>query len=89
LGLKITFIGNFTEQPPNQTQSATFNRFLENLINKEILVENYFLLFENQLTSSETPASKTIEALSSLERFHASKTLHIYLKVSITLKTTK
>jgi hypothetical protein len=65
IGIFVAFIGTFSNQQPSEGQVTTFNRFLELSTNRDVLMRNYTLLLQDQL-SLEYPLKAFAEGLRKL-----------------------
>lgn len=71
VGLIVAFIGTFTDQYPTPDQIETFKFFLENSVSRDLLLENYVLIIEDQLNTKENPAVELLESLKEkFDEFH-------------------
>lgn len=78
VGLFIAFIGTFTTNSPSSGQILTFNNFIDNSVRRDFLEEEYVLLLQDELVTTEFPSANGIaEAMKEEDGYHKS----IFLKV--------
>lgn len=81
LGLIIAFIGTFQDKRPNSKQISTFKIFLESLVDREVVSNDFKLLSGDQITNAGNADSKLLEFLMESVRFYSrKKNLNSHLK---------
>lgn len=80
IGIFVAFIGTFTNIRPSERQVRSFNWFLENSVQREVLIRNYTILSQEQLGMTESLANGIIEALNGTAEFYSCKFIKIFLR---------
>jgi hypothetical protein len=84
IGICIAFIGTYENQSPMEMQMNVFQRFVEFYVAEGILIHDYKIFFQDQLTKpAVVPADGLLNALTTLENFHSSALRHCVKKFSI------
>lgn len=72
-GLIFAFIGNFSSRPPFENQTNTFDNFIRQSINRDLIANNFIMLSQSQLLA-ETHLDSLTEALEeTFDFFHRRK----------------
>lgn len=84
-GYHIAFIGNFSTQNPSPDLVFTFENFLNNAVQREVLSEDYQIFLEDQLTLDKSVYG-LLNVLRDNQKFYESKKIRARKFIVIKLK---
>lgn len=74
VGILIAFIGNFSIRTLSSQQVYALDTFLEYASRRDVLIDNFKLLLQDQLVETSVPADGLLDFLHSRQEFRECKT---------------
>lgn len=73
IGISVAFIGTFVDREPSESLLQTYFKFVPNAIRRDLLDDQYQVVFRDHLINADEPALGLLNVISKWSNFRHSK----------------